>query len=475
MGLAVPLRTFTLNLGEGTPVDSGKPLLLMVSPSNVSPLQHVFGCPGGEYTYPSEVAVVSLCDLDTVDCATNHGAGSWCDSPPQTPFCMECTGDFDGCADGVMTAIGGGQPKCWADTNPNGSGDTGATSIIMNVRTITWFFNGGTTTQALQNPITVDLLALTSGAAGALDGLTIPMLPGNPALQGLELEGDAAAILPGQSSFVPIALRSGPADLGDRLRISVQPGANGPPMGGSMLHVIAFATPGVDFRRLYTCAGGERTFTSWLAVSYLPPVGPPGPPGGGFPPPGGGAPPPPGSPPPPPGGGQGVPGGDPNACQNWVMPTAVQVELTSLTLRYDDGTMQTLQLPPNAMLDVIGALNGNDVFGGMLVPSPPYGSTSTALMDIRVHGSFNGLAFDPTAMQTLVPRRNPMNPVPQPGESPNDGMLFVFEPNTRPQVGDPLRMVRSTTAMTNERVYQCPGGQLQITSSLTVRSFVPGP
>ncbi len=444
-------RTLRFNLGSGTPIGQDQPLLVMVSPSNALPLTSVYGCPGGTYTYPPEVDVINLCDLSAVACGPDHGSGSWCDTAPQTPWCSTCTGDWDGCADGVATAVGNDHSQCWADTNPNGPGGNAPIALTMDVTNVTWDFGGNTFTAAVAPPVQVDLLALAMMHPNALAALTVPVLAGNPVLTEVELQGTARATMPGGATSVPVALRSGMRESGTRLRLTVANGGQLP--GGSPLQVIATATPGVDYGRVYSCTDGTWTFASWLPVA--PVVLPPGGVATG--------------PQPPPVQAGLLP------CNDSTFPSQLRGELTSLTFCYDDQSCLDLPVPPGTQLDLLSMLAGDDVFGGMHVPQPPTGGQAHYLTSLRVRGSFGGLAFDPNMQVGFTPMLLPMF-VDSPTANPQgDGILFNFLPDARPAVLAPLRLRLAPGAMADERVYDCPTGRVQIGAIVEVSQYLPAP
>lgn len=426
-------RTFALEFVHDVAIDPHKSLLLMVAQSNFANLESVYGCPGGELTYPAHLSVVSLCDLESVNCAPGHEGGSWCDGEPMTSVCASCTGDWDGCTDGVRTDSTG---QCLADSNPNGSGESNPTSITMYVESITWYFAEGTYVEVLPTVWTLNLLALANGQVQPLEALTVPALGTNSPVTRLDLEGGVTASLPGVNGPVPVLLKNGPNQSGDRLTLSVVSGTG--PHAGEQVHMMAEAN-NPEFRRVYTCTDASQTMTSWMGMTV--PVSPP--------------------PPPPP--------SDPGACVDIAYATVFAVQVSSIVFCYDDQTCRELSPPSPINLDVLALLQGNPVFGGMTWPLPPLGSSSSTITSMRLRGSFLGTAFD-TGIHGFMPVPQPSVEATGPTLPPNDGLLLTFEPDYRPTVGDVIALRISPQSVVDTRIFKCPNQARQFSSTLNVRT-----
>ena len=443
-------RTFTINLNEDAPLDNGHPVLLLWGPGNPAPLGSFYGCPDGAYTTSPRIEAVNLCSLGSVDCTTNHVGGSWCDTAPSTPDCFECSGDWDGCGDGVMVDVPGVGNTCFADTNPLHSERQIPTSATMYVTAVAWQFSSGTVTQTMTGAVPVDLRGLIADGGLDVPGLVVPNIAGGGELQHVDLSGMAYASVSTESP-TPLAVRSGPQDPGNRLRLIMRASMTGGRdlRPGDHLQVALSPDFPWDARSMFTCSEGSHTFPSVIAVQPNVPAIAPGTDWAG----------------------------NPLMTNCYVMSTmsAFAVAATQVEFCYDAGPCLTYTLPPGSLIDLHSALEGGDAFGGGTVPYPEEGHGATELISMRIQGTFTGAVFNYDANHPVMVVTNAQNPLSSGTTTLADGLKLEFEMNASPHPGEPLRLIRSVYAAHDGHVNLCPDGTVQLDHELNVRAYTPPP
>ena len=437
-------RTFTFRFPSNTTLYRGEHLILAPAISNLSALEAVYGCPGGELTYPSHIDVVNVCRASGIDCRDDSNTTSLCDTAPPSPVCLTCTGDWNGCSDGVMYAASPGmQEMCYGDTESLQDPEITVANVTVMASEIRFHFSDSAqdTICPLDNQV-FNLSTLTTSLEIAFPTCWLPANPDpNLALVGIEIHG-AASIWPiGNGEPHPAYLRSGPGEPRDVLWLKLANPVNVNAGGAIALHLTAENAP--PWNHAWWCETGEITVRNWLVVERVTPGGPPPPP------------PPPPSPP----------------CAQSMLPSAMSAALTGITFCFDDGSCLTQHPPQTVTIDLLDALNGIQVFGGLPVPTSPLGG-DPCLTSARLLGDFSAVAFTST-LDAVQPVLNPTvasspeyNPV-------ADGLQLTFALNLP---GTTCLKAGSTFAFqANQQdttyIYQCPDSHTQSRATVGVHPY----